>query len=234
MKKKRTRTRFFTYGAASFIVLLMMLPLVTVFFVLFIISLVAFFNGEGGIGVMLLMLGGGLACAAYGLTFLYTVSMGLMLYCTLIEISEEGISCGVFRKQSYRWDEVTQFGVTMLSPPKRGTMGIASALRSDTLTRSIYLVFGLPGEPRASEWDISRFGAYEFWSHSEKPTLRLGFADEIFAAIDKKVGPKERDEVYDCFFPKRFVAMQFNTERFLLINSYLKAAGFVQPEPDRK
>ncbi len=222
MKKKKTR--FFTYGAGSIAALLILSPMVIFCFAAFISCLVLFFQGD--IGVMLIMLITALCCVIEGFTFLYMVSMGLMLYCTLIEIDEKGISYGLFKKQSYRWDEVTQFGVTMLSPPERGPMSLASSLKSDTLTRSIYLVFGLPGEPPAVEWDISRFGAYEFWSRSEKPDRYLGFVDDIFAALQKKTKAKERDEVYDCFFPKRFMAMQFTTERILLINSYLKAAGF--------
>ena len=213
-------------------VLLLSLSLPIAIFGAVVLFLVMVFDGMGPVWILVILFAVAAMYFAVAVIIGFVYVREVLFTCVPIEISEKGISRGFFNKESYTWDQVTQFGVTMLEPPERG---ISQFERTSSMReRSIYLVFGLPGEPTAVEWDISRFGADEFWYRSERAVRILGKMEELFKVVDRIPGGRRHDEVYDCFFPKRFMAMQFTTERFLLINSYLKAAGFVQPEPDRK
>lgn len=151
--------------------------------------------------------------------------MELPLTCAPISLSEEGISIGLLRKRSYRWDEVTQFGATMIDPPPRNHP-FAKA-NSEPKPRSIYLVFGLPGEKAASVWEISRLGAIEFWVHCRWPDVTLSYAENVLCLLaprKSKIREKLRDYTKGVYFPKRFIAMKYSPERFTLIYSYLQKA----------
>lgn len=225
MKKKRMI--FFPYRRWP--VLLISLPLPIMIFGAVALFLVMIFQGMGPVWILLFLFAAAAMYFAVAVVIGFVFVREVLFTCAPIEISEKGISRGFVNRETYTWDQVTQFGVTLLDPPERGINQFERT--ASARERSIYLVFGLPGEPPALEWDISRFGVDEFWYRSERAERILGKAYELFKALDRIPGGNGHDEVYDCFFPKRFMAMKFTTERFLLINSYLKAAGFVRPEP---
>ncbi len=219
---KKKKTRFLAYSDGIVVVLLGPFMLLALLFGVIVMLLTAFETGNP-LWFPLFMIAGAAMYFLILLVLLYMFLAEVLFRCAIIEINEEGISRSQFGKESYRWDEVTQFGVTFLEPPARKHPLYGEP--RENKDRSIYMVFGLPGEESAVEWDISRFGAYEYWLRSEKPERTLGFVDDIFRELDRRSEKKFHDEVYDCFFPKRFMAMKFTTERFLLINSYLKKAG---------
>ncbi len=156
-----------------------------------------------------------------GLVMIAEIFLEWSFSCVPIVIDENGISRGLFRKESFRWDEVSQFEVTIEEPVKNHPLGP----RAEFSVRSIYLVLRLPKETLVSNWEVSRLGAQLFWMKSKGVSASV--LERILAYSNRDFKKKLFEYTKGVYFPQHFIAMKYTPQRFSLISSYLRKTGSI-------
>ncbi len=183
------------------------------------ICFIGAFTASTGIALSIILLFSSAVLCVVGLVIIAEILLEWSFSCVPIVIDENGISRGLFRKESFRWDEVSQFEVALEKPMKNHPLGP----RAEFDVRSIYLVFRLPEETLVSNWEVSRLGAQLFWTKSKG--VPASVLERILVYSNREFKKKMFEYTQGVYFPQYFIAMKYTPQRFSVISSYMRKAG---------